>query len=86
MPGKAVNMHITVAPTTTTIEQVANDNDNLHVSLYLAARLQWIVDSRAMHHITLHRADFATWALAHRSVSLGGHAEIAQIGTRTVQI
>ena len=39
-----------------------------------------------MHHITLHRSDFATWALARGLVSLGEHAEIAQIGTGTVQI
>jgi hypothetical protein len=38
MPRKAVNMHITVIPTTTTIEQVADDNDNLHISLYTAMR------------------------------------------------
>ena len=45
-----------------------------------------MVDSRAMHHITPHRSDFATWAPARGSVSLGGHTEIAQIGTRTVKI
>jgi hypothetical protein len=38
MPGKAVNVHIGTVPTTTTIEQVADDNDNLHVSLYMATR------------------------------------------------
>jgi hypothetical protein len=45
-----------------------------------------MVDSRATHHITPHWSDFATWAPAHRSVSLGGHTEIAQIGTGTIQI
>ncbi len=86
MPGKAVNVHIGMVSTTATIEEVADDNDNLHVSLYMAARLRWMVDSGAMHHITLHQSDFATWAPARGSVSLGGHAEIAQIGTGTVQI
>ena len=45
-----------------------------------------MVDSGATHHITPHRSDFATWAPARGSVSLGGHAEIAQIGTGTVKI
>jgi hypothetical protein len=85
-PGKAVNAHIGMVPTTATIEQVADDNDNLHVSLYTAVRSRWMVDSGATHHITPHRSDFATWAPARGSVSLGGHAEIAQIGTGTVQI
>jgi hypothetical protein len=85
-PGKAVNAHISVVPATATIEEVADDNDNLHVSLYATIRLRWMVDSRAMHHITPHRSNFATWAPAHGLVSLRGHAEIAQIGTRTVQI
>jgi hypothetical protein len=85
-PGKAVNAHISVIPTTAIIEQVADDNDDLHVSLYVTAKSRWMVDSGATHHITPHRSDFATWAPARRSVSLGGHAEIAQIGTGTVQI
>ena len=85
-PGKAVNAHIGTVPTTATIEQVADDNDNLHVSLYTATRSRWMVDSGATHHITPHRSDFATWAPARGSVSLGGHAEIAQIGTGTGQI
>jgi len=86
MPRKAVNAHISVVPTTATIEQVADDNDDLHVFLYATAKSRWMVDSRATHHITPHRSNFATWALACGSVSLGGHTEIAQIGTRTVQI
>ena len=81
-----MNAHISVVPTTAAIEEVADDNNNLHVSLYAAARSRWMVDSRATHHITLHRSDFATWALACRSVSLGGHAEITQIRTGIVQI
>src|SRR5216683_959458 len=44
MPRKAVNAHIGMVPTTATIEEVADDNDNLHVSLYMAVRLQWMVD------------------------------------------
>jgi hypothetical protein len=40
MPGKAVNMHIGMVPTTATIEQVADDNDNLHISLYMASHQQ----------------------------------------------
>jgi hypothetical protein len=86
MPGKAVNMHISVVPTTATIEQVADDNDELHVSLYATAKLRWMVDSGAMHHITPHQSNFATWAPACGSVSLRGHAEITQIRTGTVQI
>jgi hypothetical protein len=85
-PGKAVNMHISVVPATATIEEVADDNDNLHVSLYTTMRSRWMVDSGATHHITPHRSNFATWAPARGSVSLGGHAEITQIGTGTVQI
>ena len=45
-----------------------------------------MVDSGATHHITPHWSDFATWAPACGSVSLGGHTEITQIGTGTVQI
>jgi hypothetical protein len=81
-----VNAHISVVPATATIEEVADDNDNLYVSLYMTVRSRWMVDSGAMHHITPHRSNFATWALACGSVSLGGHTEIAQIGTGTVQI
>jgi hypothetical protein len=45
-----------------------------------------MVDSRATHYITLFRSNFISWTLAKGAVSLGGHAEINQIGTGTVAI
>ena len=45
-----------------------------------------MVDSGATHHITPHRSDFISWTPAAGVVSLGGHAEISQIGTGTVVI
>ena len=45
-----------------------------------------MVDSRATHHITPHHSDFTSWSSADGSVSLGGHAEIKQIGTGMVTI
>jgi hypothetical protein len=78
---KSVNAHITTAR----IEEIS-DNDDLTISLYAAARSRWMVDSGATHHITPHRSDFTQWTPAKGSVSLGGHAEISQIGTGTVAI
>jgi hypothetical protein len=57
------------------------DNDDLPVSLYAAARSRWMVDSGATHHITPYRSDFINWTPAKGAVSLGGHAMITQIGT-----
>ena len=79
--AKAVNAHITTA----TIEEI-KENEDLTVSLYTAARSRWMVDSGATHHITPHRSDFISWTPAAGVVSLGGHAEISQIGTGTVAI
>src|SRR5580698_2388007 len=45
-----------------------------------------MVDSGATHHITPHRSNFISWSPAKGIVSLGGHAEINQIGTKTVAI
>ena len=78
---KSVHAHID----TTRIEEIT-DNDNLPVSLYTAAQSRWMVDSGATHYITLHRSDFISWTLATGIVSLGGHAEINQIGSGTVAI
>ena len=79
--SKSVNAHITTA----SIEEI-DDNNDLSVSLYAAARSRWMVDSGATHHITPNRSDFISWTPAKGTVSLGGHAEIAQIGTGTVAI
>ena len=73
---KAVNAHISTV----------DDNEDLPVSLYAATRSRWMVDSGAMHHITLHHSNFIRWSPAQGVVSLGGHAEITQIGTGTVAI
>ena len=78
---KAVNTHIGTAK----IEEI-NDNEDLTVSLYAASRSRWMVDSGATHHITPHRSDFLSWSPAKGAVSLGGHAEISQIGTGSVTI
>jgi Integrase core domain/gag-polypeptide of LTR copia-type/GAG-pre-integrase domain len=82
--NKAVNAHIQVVPSTATITEITDDNDEIRVSLYTAARSRWMVDSGATHHITPYRSDFVTWTPAKGTVSLGGHAEIAQIGIGTV--
>src|SRR6266403_1399563 len=78
---KAVNTHIGTAK----IEEI-NDNEDLTVSLYAALRSRWMVDSGATHHITPHHSDFLSWSPAKGAVSLGGHAEISQIGTGSVAI
>ena len=80
-PAKAVNAHITTA----SIEEI-DDNEDLPVSLYAAVRSRWMVDSGATHHITPNKSDFITWTPAKGVVSLGGHAQINQIGTGTVAI
>jgi hypothetical protein len=77
---KSVNAH------TASIEEIDDDNDDLTVSLYAAARSRWMVDSGATHHMTPHRSDFISWTLAKGAVSLGGHAEIKQIGSGTAAI
>ena len=79
--SKSVNAHIRTA----SIEEIS-DNDDIPVSLYAAARSRWMVDSGATHHITPHRSDFINWTPAKGIVSLGGHAEINQVGTGTVAI
>jgi len=79
--NKSVNAHIT----TTTIEEI-DDNDDLPISLYATGQSRWMVDSGATHHITLHQSDFFSWTPAQGVVSLGGYAEIDQIGTGTVEI
>src|SRR5260221_2814354 len=66
---KSVNTH------TATIEEI-DKNEDLPVSLYAAARLRWMVDSGATHHMTLHRSDFITWTPTKGVVSLRGHTEI----------
>ena len=81
LTSKSVNAHISTA----SIEEV-DENDDIPVSLYAAARSRWMVDSGATHHITPHRSDFLTWSPAAGVVSLGGHAEITQIGTGVVAI
>jgi hypothetical protein len=78
---KSVNAHVSTA----SIEEIS-DNDHIAISLYAAARSRWMVDSGATHHITPHRSDFINWNPAKGVVSLGGHAEINQIGTGTVAI
>jgi hypothetical protein len=45
-----------------------------------------MVDSSATNHITPHQSDFISWTSAKGTVSLRGHAEIAQIGIGTVSI
>ena len=81
--GKSVNSHI-VVPTTATITEIADDDEEIRVSLYSAVQSRWMVNSGATHHITLHRSNFATYKQAPGVVSLGGHAEIKQIGTGSV--
>ena len=76
---KSVNAH------TATIEEI-DDNEDLPVSLYAASRSRWMVDSGATHHMTPHRSDFISWTPTKGVVSLGGHAEIQQIGSGTVAI
>ena len=78
---KSVNAHISTA----TIEEISN-NEDLPVFIYSAARFRWMVDSGATHHITPHHSDFITWTPTTGTVSLGGHAEIKQIGIGTVVI
>ena len=78
---KSVNAHISTAM----IEEIS-DNEDLPVSIYSAARSQWMVDSGATHHITPHHSDFITWTPTTGTVSLRGHAEIKQIRIRTVAI
>ena len=49
--------------------------------------LRWMVDSGATHHISPHRLRLhRSWTPTKGKVSLGGHAEIDQIGTGTVEI
>ena len=74
-------MHINTA----TIEEI-DDNNDLPISIYAAARSRWMVDSGATHHISPHRSDFISWTPTKGKVSLGGHAEINQISTGTVEI
>jgi hypothetical protein len=76
-PNKAVNAHI--IPTTATITEVLDSENDIQVSMYAAARSRWMVDSSATHHITPYQPDFASWALAKGAISLGGHAKIQQI-------
>src|SRR5260370_37804525 len=45
-----------------------------------------MVDSSATHHMTPHRSDFISWTSTKGVVSLGGHAEIQQIGSGTIEI
>src|SRR6266566_1763240 len=51
-----------------------------------AKRIMVLVDSGATHHITPHHSDFTSWTPAIGTVSLGGHAEIAQVGTGIEQL
>ena len=82
-PAKSVNTH-TIVPTTATITEIADSDEEIRVSAYSATRSRWMVDSGATHHITPHRSDFASWRSTSGLVSLGGHAEIKQIGTGSV--
>ena len=82
-PSKVVNAHI--VPTTAMISEITDDND-IWVSIYAAMQSQWMVDSGAMHHISPYQLDFMLWTTAQGTVSLGSHAEIEQIGSRTVVI
>jgi hypothetical protein len=79
--NKSVNVHISTA----TIEEI-DDNEDLPISLYIAAQSQWMVNSGAMHYITPHCSDFISYTPAKGAVSLEGHAKITQIGTGTVVI
>ena len=79
--SKSVNTHINTA----TIEEI-DDNNDLPILIYAAARSRWMVDSGATHHISPHRSDFISWTPTKGKVSLRGHAEIDQIGTGTVEI
>jgi hypothetical protein len=78
---KSVNTHVNIA----TIEEI-NNNNNIPISLYTATQPRQMVDSGAIHHITPHCSDFIYWTLAKGIVSVGGHVEIHQTGTRTVVI
>ncbi len=79
--SKSVNMHITTA----SIKEI-DDNNNLSVSLYAVTRSRWMVDSGATYYITPNCSNFISWTSAKGTVSLGGHTEIAQIGTGTIVI
>jgi hypothetical protein len=78
---KSVNVHVS----TTTIEEVDNNTD-IPVSLYTTAQARWMVDSGATYYITPHHSDFIKWTLAQGTISLGGYAEIYQMGIGTVSI
>src|SRR6266852_8043182 len=76
---KSVNIHTTI------IEKIDN-NEDLPISLYTAAQLRWMMFFSATHHLLPLQSDFITWTLTKGVVSLGGHAEIQQIESGTVEI
>ena len=55
--NKAVNVHELV-PTTASIAEVDDDDNELRVSLYSAERLRWMMDSGATHHMSPQKSDF----------------------------
>src|SRR5579863_5702488 len=80
--NKAANAHI-VVPTTATIIEIDDDND-ISVSLCTAAKLRWMMDSGATHHITPHRSDFKDYAPIKGTIRLGDKSTADQVGTGTV--
>ena len=83
--NKVVNAHVLV-PTTARITEIPDNEDNIRVSLYSVARPKWLVDSGATHHISPVRSDFVQYTPTPGVVSLGGCAELAQIGIGTIAI
>jgi hypothetical protein len=81
-PNKAVNAHI--VPTTATITEVLDSDNDIQVSMYAATRSRWMVNSGATHHITPYWPDFTSWAPAKGAISLSGHAKIQQIRSSKV--
>ena len=79
--GKLANSHVRVE-TTASIMEVA-DNE-ISASLYAAWSDRWMLDSGAMHHITLHKSDFSSYTPQTGSVRLGDKSAQDQIGVGSV--
>ena len=83
--NKVVNAHMLVL-SMARIMEIPENEDNIHVSLYAATCLKWLVDSSATHHISPVHSDFVQYTLTLGVVSLGGHTEIRQTGIGTINI
>jgi hypothetical protein len=77
---KAANSHVQGASITE-----VDDND-IAFSLYTTNKLRWMMDSGAMHHITPHRSDFATYTLIKGTVCLRDKSTTDQVRVGTVAL